>query len=187
MDQFSFLSVLISVILGLAVAEILQGFRGLLWSRTRIQIYWPVIGWAVLVLLVCFQHWWSMFGMRTHHDWTVQQFAIMVLQTILIYMVAGLVFPDFFGEALVDLKESFYAHCRWFFSLGVAIIMVSVCKHLLLDGKLPNPTYLIFQAMFGVTLFVGALTRQEWYHKTLVVFTNAAFVLYIVLLYARMR
>jgi hypothetical protein len=46
MDQFSFLSVLISVILGLAVAEILQGFRGLPWSRTRIQIYWPVIGWG---------------------------------------------------------------------------------------------------------------------------------------------
>jgi hypothetical protein len=33
---------------------------------------------------------------------------------------------------------------------------------------------------------IGALTRREWYHKTLVVFTNAAFVLYIVLLYERM-
>src|SRR5207237_5999110 len=108
-------------------------------------------------------------GMRTHHDWTVQQFAIMVLQTILIYMVAGLVFLDFFGEALVDLKESFYAHCRWFFSLGVAIIMVSVCKHLLLDGKLPNPTYLIFQAMLVVTLFIGALTPRVTYRKTLAV------------------
>ncbi len=62
-----------------------------------------------------------------------------------------------------------------------------VCKHLLLDGKLPHPTNLIFQAMFGVTLFIGALTRWGWYHKTLVVFTNAAFILYIVLLYARMR
>jgi hypothetical protein len=68
--------------------------------------------------------------MRTHHDWTFQQFAIMVLQTTLIYMVAGLVFPDFLGEAIVDLKESFYAHCRWFFSLAVAIIVTSVCKHL---------------------------------------------------------
>ena len=129
MDEFSFLSVLISVILGLAVAEILQGFRGLLWSRTRIQIYWPVIGWAFLVLLVCFEYWWSMFRMRTHHDWTFQQFAIMGLQTTLIYMVAGLVFPDFLGEAIVDLKESFYAHRRWFFSLAVAIIATSVCKH----------------------------------------------------------
>jgi hypothetical protein len=185
--EFTFLSVLISVILGLAVAEILQGFRGLLWSRTRIQIYWPVIGWALLVLLVCFQHWWSMFGMRTHHDWTFQQFAIMSLQATLLYMVAGLLFPDFFGEAIVDLKESFYGHRRWLFSLGVAIIIVSVCKHLLLDGQLPKPANLIFEAIFGVTLFIGALTRREWYHKTLVVFTNAAFVLYIVLLYARMR
>ena len=31
-----------------------DSFRGLLLSRTRIQIYWPVIGWAFLVLLVCF-------------------------------------------------------------------------------------------------------------------------------------
>jgi uncharacterized membrane protein len=127
-----------------------------------------------------------MFGMRAHHDWTFQQFAIMSLQATLLYMVAGLLFPDFFGEAVVDLKESFYGHRRWFFLLGVAIIIVSVCKHLLVDGKLPNPANLIFEAIFGVTLFIGALTRREWYHKTLVVFTNAAFVLYIVLLHARM-
>src|SRR5713101_4321184 len=105
MDEFSFLSVLISVILGLAVTEILQGFRGLLLSRTRIQIYWPVIGWAFLVLLVSFEYWWSMFRMRTHHDWTFQQFAIMGLQTTLIYMVAGLVFPDFLGEAIRSKRE----------------------------------------------------------------------------------
>jgi hypothetical protein len=70
MDEFSYLSVLLSVILGLAVTQILKGFRGLLLSRARVQLYWPVIVWAVLVLLVCFQNWWSMFGMRTRHDWT---------------------------------------------------------------------------------------------------------------------
>ena len=37
MDEFSFLAVLLSVILGLAITQILQGFRGLLLSRTRIQ------------------------------------------------------------------------------------------------------------------------------------------------------
>ena len=52
MDEFSYLSVLLSVILGLAVTQILQGFRGLLLSRARIKIYWPVIGWAFLLLLV---------------------------------------------------------------------------------------------------------------------------------------
>jgi hypothetical protein len=187
MDEFSFLSVLLSVILGLAITQILQGFRGLVLSRTRIQIYWPVIGWAVFVLLVCFQNWWSMFGMRNRHDWAFQQFAMVLLQTILIYMVAGLVFPDFVGEAIVDLKESFYAHRRWFFFLGFASIVVSVVKDLVLDGKLPKPTNLAFHAIFGVALLTGASTRQERYHKALVVFVIATFVVYIVLLYARMR
>ena len=187
MDEFSYLSVLLSVILGLAVTQILKGFRGLLLSRTRIQIYWPVIGWAILLLLVCFQNWWSMFGMRNRHDWTFQQFGMVLLQTILFYMIAGLVFPDFFGEAIVDLKESFYAHRRWFFSLGFASIVVSLCKGLVLDGKLPAPLDLTFHAIFGATLLGGALTHREWYHKTLVVFVLVAFVLYIVLLYARMH
>ncbi len=186
MDEFSYLSVLLSVILGLAVTQILQGFRGLLLSRARIKFYWPVTGWALLVLLVCFQNWWSMFGMRNRHDWTFQQFAMVLVQTILIYMVAGLVFPDF-GEATVDLKESFYAHRLWFFALAVASIVVSVCKDVVLDGKLPHPTNLTFHAIFGVSLLSGAVTRQERYHKTLVVFVLAAFGLYIFLLYARMQ
>ena len=38
MDEFSYLSVLISVILGLAVTQILKGFRGILLSRARIRL-----------------------------------------------------------------------------------------------------------------------------------------------------
>jgi hypothetical protein len=187
MDEFSYLSVLISVILGLAVTQILQGFRGLVLSRTRVRIYWPVMAWAALVLLVCFQNWWSMFGMRNRHDWTFQQFAVVLLQTILIYLVAGLVFPDFFGETTVDLRASFYAHHRWFFSLAVASIVVSVGKDAVLDGRLPNRTNLIFHMIFGVTLFIGAVTTREWCHKVLVVLTSAVFVLYIAVLYGRMQ
>jgi hypothetical protein len=187
MDEFSYLSVLLSVILGLAVTQILQGFRGLLLSRVRIRIYWPVVGWAALLLLVCFQNWWSMFGMRNRHDWTFLQFAMVLLNTIFIYMIAGLVFPDLFGEEIVDLKQNFYAHRGWFFSLAFATIVVSVCKDVVLDGRLPRPTNLTFHAIFGVTLFIGALTRSERYHKSLVVFGSALFVLYIILLYARMQ
>jgi hypothetical protein len=72
-----------------------------------------------------------------------------LLQTILIYMVAGLIFPDFFGDAVVDLKESFYAHRRWFFSLALAMVIASVCKTIVLDHNLPDPADLTFHAIFG--------------------------------------
>jgi hypothetical protein len=185
MDEFSYLSVLLSVILGLAVTQILTGFRALLWSRSRTRVYWPVIAWALLVLLICFQNWWSMFGMRNRHDWTFEQFGMVLAQTIVIYMVAGLVFPDFLGEAPVDLKETFYGHSRWFFSLGVILILLSVCKDVVLDGHLPETRNLIFHVIFGIALLGGAVTRRESYHKAVVLFLTAVFVLYIVLLYAR--
>lgn len=187
MDEFSYLSVLISVILGLAVTQILKGFRGILLSRARIRIYWPVLVWAVLLLLVCSQNWWSMFGMRNRHDWTFLQFAMVLLNTIFIYMITALVFPDFFGEEVVDLKQSFYAHRGWFFSFALTTIIISVCKQIVLDDRLPPPTELIFHAIFGVTLLIGALTSSERYHKGLVVFGSGLFVLYIVLLYAHIH
>jgi len=187
MDEFSYLSVLISVILGLAVTQILKGFRGILLSRARVKIYWPVLGWAALLLLLCFQHWWAMFGMRHRHDWTFEQFGIVLLNVIFIYMVAGLVFPDFFGDEVVDLKENFYAHRGWFFSLSVGIILISVCKQLVLSHSLPPTADLIFHAIFALALLTGALSRSDWYQKGLVLFNCGLFVFYIVLLYARMQ
>ncbi len=187
MDEFSYLSVLISVILGLAVTQILKGFRGILLSRARVRIYWPVIAWAALLLLICSQNWWSMFGMRNRHDWTFLQFTIVLLNTVFIYMMTALVFPDFFGEGVVDLKENFYAQRGWFFTLAFSTIVISVCKDIALDGRLPNTTNLIFHVIFGVTLFIGALTRSERYHKGLVVFGSALFVVYIVVLFGRIQ
>ena len=128
-----------------------------------------------------------MFGMRFRHNWTFLQFAMVLLNAILIYMMAGLVFPDFFGEEVVDLKESFFSHRGWFFTIGVGTILASVSKDFVLDGRLPQPTNLAFHAVFGTTLLIGAFTRREAYHKTLVLFGIASFILYIVVLFARLQ
>jgi hypothetical protein len=186
MDEFSYISVLVSVILGLAVTQILMGFRGILLHRGRVRVYWPVIAWAALLLLICFQHWWSMSGLRNHHNWTFLQFAMVLLNVIFIYMIAGLVFPDFFGGEVVDLKENFFAHRVWFFSLAFGVIVVSVCKMTVLDGKLPDTMNLTFHGIFGLMFLTGALTRSEWYHKSLLVLGTVLFLLYVILLYARM-
>jgi ammonia channel protein AmtB len=67
------------------------------------------------------------------------------------------------------------------------MVVASVCKTIVLDNKLPDPTNLTFHAIFGATLLIGAFTQRERYHKALIVFGIAAFVLYIVLLFARMQ
>ncbi len=187
MDEFSYLSVLLSVILGLAVTQILKGFRGLVLSRAQIRIYWPTLVWGFLWLLACVQSWWAMFGMRGIHNWTFEQFGIVLLQTVLTYMVAGLIFPDLFGSESIDLKASFYAHRRWFFCLALGVIVTSVVKDVVLSGALPSTTNLIFHAVFGSSLLIGALTPNERYHQAMPIFGIALFVSYIITLFAHIH
>jgi hypothetical protein len=45
-DEFSYLSVLLSVVIGLAMAEILQGFRERMLIRHRLRDFLPTRLWA---------------------------------------------------------------------------------------------------------------------------------------------
>jgi hypothetical protein len=90
MDEFSYLSVLLSIILGLAITQILKGFRGLLHSRARVRLYWPSITWAVLLLVINVQTWWAMFGLRSHHDWTFAAFAVVIATVLFTSYIAML-------------------------------------------------------------------------------------------------
>lgn len=187
MDAFSYLSVLLSIILGLAVTQVLLGFRGLLQSRARVRLYWPALAWAGLLLVIYVQAWWAMFGLRTHQEWSFAAFALVLAQTILLYMLAALVFPDFPGDQPVDLREHYFAHHDWFFGLAALGGIVSIAKDLVLDGRWPEPLNLAFHAVFIVTAAIAALVRNELYHKAGVAGAAVLITCYITLLFAQLR
>ena len=186
MDEFSYLSVLLSIILGLAVTQILKGFRALLLSRARVRLYWPAIAWAFLLLVIYVQTWWASFGLRTHHDWTFTGFAIVLLQTALLYMMAGLVFPDFFGVDVVDLRENYFAHRGWFFGIAVTSALVSLAKDVVLSGHLPERSNVAFHVVFVILGVSCAVTAREVFHKAAIVFAYILFASYIALLFSHL-
>src|SRR5690348_1514174 len=138
MDEYSYLSVLIAIILGLAITQILQGFRGLLHFRHSVTIYWPSLVWAFLILTIAIQSWWASFGLRRFTDWSFLGFGVVLLENMCIYMVAALVLPDFAEERRVDLKHSYFKQLPWFYGLFIAALVFSLLKDLVLSGSLPQ-------------------------------------------------
>ncbi|MDQ2919916.1 MAG: hypothetical protein M3R10_08590 [Verrucomicrobiota bacterium] len=187
MDEFSYLSVLISIIIGLAVTQILQGFRGLLQSRAHVRIYWPALTWAGLLLVISVQMWWSMFGLRTHVGWTFLGFSVVILQTIFLYMLTGLVLPEVNGDAPVDLRENYFAHHGWLFGLAILTVVTSLLKDLVLTGALPDHTNVAFHIFFIVLATMGALLKNEWFHKSAAVVMVVAFAAYIATLFEHLH
>jgi hypothetical protein len=188
MDAFSYLSVLISIIVGLAVTQVLQGFRGLMLARSRVRAYWPALVWAVLVLVICAQVWWAMFvlSQRPAARWTFFDFGIVLLQTVPLYLMAGLVLPDIDVEHGLDLRDHYYAHHRWFFSLLVMLLLVSIAKVRVLTNAWPVATDVDFQLAFAAGAVIGAWTRREWYHKLWAPLSVIGVIAYIVTLFTHL-
>jgi hypothetical protein len=101
MESFNYLSVLLSIILGLAITQVLLGFRGLILTRMKVKLYLPTVIWAGLALLIAIQAWWASFGLRMRASWTFLGFIVIVLQAISVYMATAVVLPDITGDSIV--------------------------------------------------------------------------------------
>ena len=149
MDAFSYLSVLLSIIIGLAITQVLQGYRALLLAKARVRSDGTALLWSVSLLLFATQAWWASFGLREHREWSFLAFAIVLLQMILLYMMSAVVLPDVGDEQEIDLSEHFAEHRKLFFGILLAMLGASVLKDFILTGGLPTPTNLLFHVIFA--------------------------------------
>lgn len=191
MDEFSYLSVLLSIVLGLGITQLLTALGRLIQARERVRMYWPAPAWAVLLLVTHVQTWWTMFGLRDEGAWTFFTFLLVLLQPVLLYLLAALVLPDFGetadpGEGTVDLRRHYFRQARWFFGLGVALLAVSVLKDVALEGELPDPPNLVAHLLFAALWGTAAVTRRERYHLLLAPASFLLFTGYVALLFMRL-
>lgn len=105
MSVMEFILVAHAIVVGLAVAEILQGFSELFRSNT-INFSYRLVLIAVWTLLLLLQVWWSIWHVSDHTVWTFAEFLLFLLPVGILYMIARLCFP--LDLADVDL-DAYYA------------------------------------------------------------------------------
>lgn len=186
MDAFSYLSVLLSIILGLAITQILQGYRGLLLARGRVTFYAPTMIWSGLLLVIAAQAWWSSFGLVRHQNWTFLQFCAVLLQMVVLYMMCGLVLPDIPVEAPIDLRAHFHRERRPFFGAFLLMLVASVAKDFILSGALPSKENLAFHGAFATLSVAGLVSPNRRFHEIVAPLGALIMIAYVALLFARL-
>lgn len=186
MDAFSYLSVLLSIILGLAIAQVLQGYRALLLARGRIHSDPAPLIWSGLVLLFAAQAWWASFGLNARSNWDFVDFAAILLQMGLLYMLSALVLPDVPAEQPVDLARHFERHRKPFFAFLIAMLASSIAKEAVLEHRLTAPLNLSFHLLLAAIGAVGIFVRSSRIQLWLAVIAAAGFFTYVALLFARL-
>lgn len=184
MDAFSYLSVLLSIVVGLAVTQLLSGFAALVHARRRIAMYWPVPVQMAATLLVAVEVWWSMFGMREVRHWTFGAFLMLLLQSIAVYLMAAFITPELPGDERLDLRDAYFREARWFFGSSLGLIIISLIKNVVLSGSFQHGLDLAGHFIFAALAIAGVASRSDRIHKIIAPLSLLFLCLYVGLLFA---
>ena len=183
MDGYSYLSVLVSIILGLGITNLLSGFAGLVRERARVRMYLPVPIWMATLFFAHVQMWWAMFGLASVHHWTFAKFLSVLLQPVALFLTSAFIVPNLSDQGTIDLKEGFFRELRW---LGVglaAMMLTSVAKNILITGTMQAPD-IVAHIIFGVLALAAVLIRSDTAHRIIAPAVLVMLLVYTGLLFA---
>ncbi len=187
-EEFQYLSVLVSIVLGLGITQLLTGVGRLAQARGRVRGYWPAALWIVLLFLIHVQSWWAIFALRDHHAWTFLAFLVVLMTPTSLYLMAALALPDVDLRSAepVDLREHYHAQARWFFGAVELVILSSLLRPLVIDGRIPLDVDRGIQAVFFALAGAAMVIRREAFHRTFALAGAALYAAYVALLFTKL-
>lgn len=184
MQAFDYLSVMVSIVLGLGVAQLLTTLGVIIRERDRLKPYWLTVLWIGILILAHIQTWWAMFGMHDVRDWSFLGFFTLLLQPIVLYLQSSLLTPNLDRET--DMVAAFERQSRVFFGLFILLLLISLTKDLVIGGRLPEPLNLAAHGLFITLSLIGAVTRRRRVHEILGPVTALLMLAYIGVLFMRL-
>ena len=79
MSAFEFVTVLFSVIVGLAISHLLSAASELIEIHSRVKIYWVNSVWVVTIFIWDIFSWWGMWELNNLEMWNYPSFFLVVV------------------------------------------------------------------------------------------------------------
>lgn len=166
MTLFEFLMVLVSIIVGLGVAEILTGVAMQIRYRTSSSGYWVHSCAVAVIFLALLQTWWELWGLHNTLEWAFSDLVLMLVAPSSLYLVAHLIFPESMQKC--DLEEYYYGSMPSIWWLAVIVTISSTTFRPLAFGS----DLISWDNLTAVFLVIGlvalANSKNVVLHSTLV-------------------
>jgi hypothetical protein len=186
-SQFDYLAVLISIVLGLGIANVLSGFGAIVQARARLKLYAPTFFHMANIFVIHVQMWWTMFGLREVRHWNFAQFLVVLMQPVLVYLMSVFIVPAIPPEGRVDLKELYFREHGWFSGGLMLTILDSLARNVAVGGHLPETPDLIAHGVFFGLGVVGLVSKSSKVHNILAPAISVLLAVYVGALFANLR
>lgn len=166
MTDFEFLSVLISIVIGLGLTHLLKGLGHVIYHRHLNGVDPVHTSWALAVFVILILNWWVVLLWRDVTQWSFSTFFTMVIWCCSFYALALSVFPPGLSDE-TDYRQLFEENRSWI--LGTFIIMTLLDQLVTFQRErhLPELYYLAYVGHYTVLAGIGLLVRRRIYDLVL--------------------
>ena len=177
--------VVMSIVLGLAVTQLLKGVAQLYRTRKRVRTYWLHWAWTLLLVVFSLLLWWTYWSYRTITDWTFARFVLYLSPAVIFYLLSAIAFPDP-DEDVTDLREFYFANRVGFFGAFAAYGVMAGITAMVVRGMPLADSSNLFRAGMVVLLVVAMRSGSARVHAALFVVSTALLLAFITLFQFRL-
>ena len=171
MGMFEYVAVLTSIILGLGIAQLLQGVAHLIQHPEESRTYWVHLVWALFLFYEAVFWWWWEFRLERVEEWTFPIYLFLILYAVLLYLMCAILFPSSLS-GYESYEDYFFSRRAWFFGIFILIQVIDVGDTWLKGGAYfasLGPGYVV-QRIARVLLFGVAIgARNRTFHAILAI------------------
>src|SRR5580698_7960629 len=135
-DLYLHVKVVISIIVGLCITTLLNGFARFVQHPKRAKVSILHLGWAASLLLWVIHFWWWEYRLTLVEQWTFATYFFVILYAILFYFLCTLLFPSDLKD-YSGYEDYFLSRRKWFFGFLAATFLADV-----IDTRLKGSVYL---------------------------------------------
>jgi hypothetical protein len=183
MSAFDYLTILTSIVLGLAIANVLGRLSNVITARERVDFYWPPVAWGIWLFFIEVQHWWAQWSVRHTAHWSFGTFWLELLVPVDLFILSALALPGSEESARLDLGDWYFRNRKWFFGFLFFLPLISIVEEIARTGRIASLLNLAFLIVFCLVTAVAYAMKsrraQEWITGQAMLLTIA----YVVLLF----
>jgi len=168
MSSFEFLSVLISVVVGLGIANVLTGIGRLLHRHNELSMSITFVAWTLYIFNYMVIYWWTVvFGWQEWQNWNLLLFLFVLTYGILLFLLAVILYPTDMPRSW-DPHKRFIEMRRWFFGILAALVLVEALDSYLKGhiGEFSTPYYLLL-SLWLAAAGIGWISENRRTHNVI--------------------
>lgn len=180
METFDYISVMISIVLGLGIANMLNTIGILIRNKQKVIHSSTFYLHCAFLLLLLFQSWWTVFGYKDYSEWNFFFYLLTLTMISLIYLMTELLkVKD--DKEVIDLETIFLNNKTLYFLIFIASVFGGAIIQSMVTNTSVFTKMNIFRSTIVLISFWGAFSSNSKVQKLIVIVLLLIYFLFLII------